>query len=456
MIGINRWKIDRPFYNELLSGLRGKTVSERATRFLKKFPKLTRKKDKIFLGSKQLLSTDMLDQVLNDALIAGDCPMSCEGCWYHLRDKYVGSLTRGKVTRWIQSLESWQLERTRPPNPDVTKGDYKHRREGITRFQLSRKNNGSWNALGMDLMYISKHWSKFLYFLCVVHLRSGYCWFVPLTNRKAKTLITPVEQILEDVKKRFGAPCKLVVTDPGAEFQGDFAEFLSSNKIRLDNEHKAYHCEKKIQQFGRTFSQLLGTKKVGFNKALILSVNKLNNTLSRVTGLKPIQVGHHTKVKKPRKLRKGKRERRPVQEFLVGQRVRFLKKNAEITNVFYKSYGSSSKLPKHENWSTGIHNITERKVIFGQPRYRLAGETTKWRKPWELQLVKPKILRTLSKPKKEPVLSKTDRQKLQKLKNETPTVRQDKHMKEIESDLGDYWKLPVSGRRRRKRVNYSE
>ena len=440
-MSINRWKISDKMYDEILEGLSGKPVSERTHSFLERFPKLSKRRDKVFLDDKQLLTVSMLDKVLNQELMSGVCPMSCEGCWYYLRDKYCGAMSRLKVTDWIKSLESYQLERVRPRNPDKVKADYRRRREGATRFLLTRKTGGDRNALGADLMYISKHWSKWKYFLCVVHLMSGYCWFEPLSGRKAKDLITPFKRIVKDCEKRFDCTVRLLQTDAGTEFIGDFDDYLDSAGIQHSNEWKSYHSERKIGQFGRTFGRLLA-KKVGFNEALVLAVAKLNNTRSRVTGMKPIEFKPNTKLKPSRVLRKGKRKATKDKEFEVGMTVRCLQKHADQLNTFYKSYAALTRKEKHENWSRETFKIVARKTISGEAKYRLAGER-KWKKAFELQLV-PDKTRKLTKPKQKLPLPAGSRRML---RAKAPKVRVDKDLKNIESDLGSYWK-PVQGRRR--------
>ena len=451
-MAVNRWKIDDNMYAEILKGLSGsKKITERTTHFLHKFPNLKRKNNKVFFENRQLITTGMLDKILNDELITGSCPMSCEGAYYYLRDKYCGALTRGKVTKWIQSLENYQKERVRPPNPNKTKGDYARPREGVTRFLLAKGSGGDWNTLGADLMYLSRHWTKWKYLLVVVHLRSGFSWFEPLSERTAKSLIAPFKRIVRKCEKRFDCVVKKLQTDPGVEFMGDFLEYLTSQKIELINEFKSYHSERKIGQFGRCFGRLLSNN-VGFNKALVLAASKLNNTKSRVTGMKPVDVRPNTKLKPPRKLQKGKRKKKKEVEFVKGDTVRYLKKHADQLNSFYKSYGALSRLEKHENWSAGVHTIVEKKFIFGEPRYRLGGEK-KWRKPWELAKIPP-VLRKLKKPKESLALPAGTQKEIQRLQKTAPSVRVDRELKNIQADLGTYWK-PVTGKRRRKKVSYS-
>ena len=449
-VSVNRYIIDNDMVSEIKVGLKGGIVSTRTAVFLKHFPSIQNRRGKLFLHERQVISVEELPKILNDELVSGSCPMSCEGAYNYLRKKYVGSLTRKNVTDFIQSLESWQLNKTRPPNPDQIKATYKHQFEGTTRFLLSTMSGGNWNTLCADLMYIPKQWSKFKFFLAVVHMRSGYCWFEPLVERKAKNLIAPFKRVLKDAEKRFGK-CKQLQTDAGVEFLADFGEFLKLSNIKHVNDYKSYHTERKIGQFGRSFGQLLGIG-VNFAEALVLTQQKLNNTKSRVIGKAPIDVGAHDRLKKPRKLKKGKRKQNPLEEFSEGDTVRFQKKNADTLNGFYKSYGSTSRKPKHENWSRTTPKIIEKKIIRGTRLYKLEGES-KWRKGWTLQKVTE--VRTLVRPKEKLKKAPSVQKQISAIKAKIPKVRVERQMKNLEAELGSYWK-PLSGRRRRKRVNYKE
>lgn len=448
---INRYVITDKMLHDIHEGLSGKVVDLRTAAFLKTFPGLENRRGTLFFGEKQLISTEQLPKILNDELVSGGCPMSCEAAYNYLRNKYIGALTRRKVSEFIKSLESWQLSKPRPPNPDQIRATYKNQYEGTTRFLLAPGSGGNWNALSSDLMYCPKQWSKFKFFLCVVHMRSGYCWFEPLVERKSKNLIAPFKRILKDAEERFGGKVKMLQTDGGVEYLNFFAKYLKSVGIKHVNDHKSYHCERKIGQFGRTFGHLLGIG-VQFAEALVLAVQKLNNTKSRITGKQPREVGTRDKLKKPRKNRKGKRKQKPLEEFAVSDKVRFQKKNADIMNGFYKSYGSTSRKPKHENWSHSTPKIIEKKTVRGTKLYKLENET-KWRKGWTLQKVTK--VRTLEVPKEKLKKSLDVRRKIAEITQKKPKVRVEKQMKALEPDLGSYWK-PVTGRRRRKRVHYKE
>jgi hypothetical protein len=121
-------------------------------------------------------------------------------------------------------------------------------------------------------------------------------------------------------------------------------------------------------------------------------------------------------------------------------------------NGFYKSYGSTSRKPKHENWSRQLLKIIKKKVVRGTKLYKLQGET-KWRKGWTLQ--KCTKVRKLEIPKKKLKKAPSVVRKIAEIKRKKPKVRVEKQMKQLEPDLGSYWK-PVTGRRRRKRVYYGQ
>ena len=445
---INRYDIDYDFLKRLQKGLRGKPPDEQIARFLKAFPHLTTKNGKVWSGDREILPIEDLHKVLNDELVSGMCPMSCEAAYNYLKLKYVGSLTKRKVKEFITSLESWQLNRKRQPNPVNIRATYKHGQEGITRFLLKKQSGGDWNHTSTDLMYIPRSWSKFSFFFCIVHVRSGFCFFEPLKRRRAKDLVAPFKRVLAQIEEKFG-PVKLLTSDDGVEFKKEFAVMLKEKNIKHLHAHKSYVCEKKIQQFGKTMGQLLGIG-VKFKEALALTILKLNNTYSNITGLKPTDVKPDTKLLPPRRLKKGNKKHRKLEEYNVGDSVRFAKKSQEDTNIFYKAYGSTSRLPKHENWSKQVVKIKKKKVIFGMPLYKLPRQT-KWKKGWELQRVKS--VRTLSMPTEKIKLPSDVRKKMLSVEKKTPEIRMDRDLNNLVADLGTYWQ-PVSGRRKRKKVNY--
>ncbi len=448
---LNRYKIDRYFVERLKKGLQGRPDKQIA-KVLTTLPGFTIEKGKVFWRKKEVLAIEDVPKILNDELTTGVCPMSIEAAYHYLKDKYVGALTRRNVEKFIKALESWQLTRRRQPNPARTKADYTHDRTGVTRFLLDKKSGGDWNHITCDLMYCPRSWSKYLYFLCVCHVRSGMCYFEPLSRRRAKDLIAPFKRVLGKIEEKFGH-VKLLTSDDGVEFRSDFAKWLKAREIKHIHDRKSFVSERRIQQFGKTMGQLLGigTK---FSEALALTVAKINNTHSRVTGHKAIDVGKQTKLKPVKALRKGRKKKRPLQEYKVGDFVRFAKKNQEDTAcTFYKAYGSTSRLPKHENWSRTVVKIKEKKVVFGNTLYKL-DKQKKWKKAWEIQKLAAvhKLVIPKEKLKKPPAMKK----QIASTEKQKPEARMTKEMTGLLTDLGTYWKAPVAGRRARKRVNYKE
>ena len=187
-----------------------------------------------------------------------------------------------------------------------------------------------------------------------------------------------------------------------------------------------------------------------FEKSLALARRKINNVQSRITGKKPNDVGTHDRLKKPRKLKKGRRKHNPLQEYFIGDRVRYQMKATEITNVMYKSYGGTSRKAKHQNWSVITPTVVDKKRVAGTLIYKLSSDK-KYRKGWELQKVDE--VRKLEIPKKPGKQAPRLLKEISEIKKKIPKVRKSVAMKSLEGQLGTYWK-PVAGRRQRKRVNY--
>ena len=185
-----------------------------------------------------------------------------------------------------------------------------------------------------------------------------------------------------------------------------------------------------------------------FREALALSLEKLNNIRSRITGKAPVDWTKFDNVKrrKPsRKLKKGYRKARGEIIFKVGDKVRHLLKAAEQLNKFYKSYRSLEETAKHSNWSKTVYVIQKKRTGAGISSYFLNG---KWYKGYQLQKVDGvlKLNPQEARPEKVPKQRKKAIQKIAK----PPKYRK---VKTLQIDMLG-WGQPVRGKRKRKKVNY--
>ena len=418
MTSLNRYKITDESLNDIIQGLLKKPTTPFAERVIQRFPALRTKNKKLFLDGQRVISIEELPKIVNDELVSGEAPLGIDSCYEYLSGKYCGSLTRRKVGAFIKATRTWQLSRTRPPNPNRVRASYATTSEGSTRYLLSKKQGGR-NLLSGDLMYVPESWALTKYFLCIVHNRSAYCWFEPLNGRKAKDLVAPFNRVLKDAEKRFGKVSGFM-SDQGAEFYGSFHRNLQNKHIMHFDISKAFQCERKIGEFGRTLGQLIGLG-LGFSEAVALAQAKLRNVRSRVTGQKAVDIGQQQTLKPGRRLKKGARKHVPAKVFEVGDSVRHLTKNADDTNVMYKSYGTTSRKQKHANWSAKVYKVIGKRKRSGVILYKLANNP-KLYKSWELQPITQVI--TLSVPKQKLEKTTALRAKIDSVKKSLDEARE--------------------------------
>ncbi len=434
---MNKYKFTDKFVADLLGAKNGKKTTKKAAEFLRKFPSLQKQGEKLFYDGKQIISETELPKVLEKELTARGCPMAVESAFNYCFKKYIG-MTRAKIKKFINSLESVQLMKRRPVNPEVRKGGYSRNAEGATRFLLDNPFLGDKNHCSTDLMQLAKHWTKFRYIIVVVHVRSGMAYFEPLLNKKPQSVLTKFKKIQKLIEDRFGK-IKLLTSDQGGEFLSVFRKYLLQNRIKHFNQYKAYTSEKKISQFGRYLGELLSIK-VPWETALALASEKVNNVKSRITGKTPMEFKRNDDLKAPRSLNQHKRKLQKIPVFQKNQKCRYLRKPADTLNPFYKSYWTGdNRTRKYQNWTKRLHVIKDVKQVAGLKVYKVDG---KYRKPWELQIVNEV---TKLVPQK---VTKAVKKKAKKIKKKEPKFRK---VLALESELGSYWGAPLTRRRASRR-----
>ena len=150
----------------------------------------------------------------------------------------------------------------------------------------------------------------------------------------------------------------------------------------------------------------------GFQKALELTLLKVNNHKNRITRKAPVDWTPQDFTKKMkrhnRKMRLYPKRKRPVQ-FQVKDRVRHMLRATLGKTTFYKSYeGMRSK--KHAMWSKKLYRITEKRKVTGRQKYKVAG---KWWFSNELLLCEEDIV-TLQGPSQKPRAKKPSKPKAAK------------------------------------------
>lgn len=401
-MNINRTRISQQYLSDLIQGAKGKPRNRKVRDFLKKW-KPTVKQNKLYVDGKQVVPYEEVDAVLKREAEDNGMPLSRDGAYHYLTKKYVG-FKRRMIMDWLKSVEQLQMIHKKPY---INTRANKANREGTKNYFMA---NNRLN-LGVDLFEMPRpQWSHYRYFFVAVLQRSGYCWFIPMKNKKAATALTHLKKVFADCKKRFGAVTG-VTSDNGSEFKGVFDAYLKKKgiirRILSDRGQMCWWVEKKNSTFARIFAPLRDI--YGFQKSLALALEKTNNIRSRVTKKAPVDwkpedftkhvKRHHRKLKHiPTKKKQPK--------YVVGQRVRHLMRQAMGKVAFYKSYeGLRSK--KHQMWSKTIYAITQVKKLGHYLHYKVNGD---WRRAHELQLIErpvvrlePRNQRPPEKPKKKPV-----------------------------------------------------
>ena len=403
---MNKCRIQRPFLrkvHELIGNKNPKdtTLNRRALLFIKKWD-LSKRNGKVYHQGREVIPIQDTEAILKQEAISGGMPLSRDGAFNYLKRKYVGFKKR-KILEWLSRVESIQLNKRRT---EVARSKPARRREGATNWRMAAFNEGRFN-LGIDLFEIPAEWSHFNYFFVAVLQKTGYTWVIPLEKKDAKKNLVALKQVFKECKFLFGSEPTGVTSDKGPEFKNHtMGGWLASKGVKQKFEKKLCSwVEKKNSQFGRAFAVMLdihrpkGKKKGGFWKALDLSVNKINNTVSRKTRKAPADWTPEDFTKRlPRYNRKIKAvpKRRKHAPFAIKDPVRQMQKQAVDKGGFYKSYeGTRSHF--HRMWSKQIFKITHKKSRgrgFGY-EYKIDNpEDHDWLPQRELQLIpKGKIVK---------------------------------------------------------------
>ena len=439
---MNKCKITKDFIKKIRVGLKGGKTNRKTRLWLQKWP-VTIKGNKIMHKNKPLVPKEDIHKILKKELLTGGCPLSIESAFNYLYSRMWG-ISRRDLADFLKKTEKYQLMKVRPPDPNKTKASYMSDREGVTRFLMEKKHGGK-NHLAADLMYIPKPWSKFKYFLCVVHIRSGYSWFEPQSSKTPQLTLTKFKPILKEVEKKYGK-VGMLSTDFGGEFLSVFKKFLEKRGITHQLDHKSFWAEKKIQTFGRLFGNMITVH--GFRKALALSLEKIRNIKNRVTRKAPAdwtKQDNEKRLPPARMLKKGKRTPRRTIEFELQDSVRHLLKAADQINAFYKSYRSLEGTNKHANWSKQVYKIQKKRFSAGNWIYFL---NQKWYKGWQLQKVDGVLTLSLdpTAPQKVP---KQRAKAIQKI----PVEPKYRKVQGLDIQMKG-WDQPLRAKRVRKKVNY--
>jgi len=396
---MNKCRIQRTFLRRVHDLIGDKNpkdtrLNRRALLFIKKW-ELSKKNGKVYHQGLQVIPLQDTEAILKQEAMTGGMPLSRDGAFAYLKRSYIG-FKKQRIMDWLSRIESLQLNKRRV---QVARSKPARRREGATNWRMAAFNEGRFN-LGVDLFAIPKEWSNFRHFFVAVLQKTGYTWAIPLKKKDAKKNLVALKYVFKDCKKLFGSEPTAVTSDKGGEFDNElWWNWLEKKKVKQKFEKKLCSwVEKKNSQFGRTFAVMLdvhrpqGKKTGGFKKALELTLDKLNNTVSRKTRKAAADWKPEDFTKRlPRYNRKIKSQpkRRKHAPFDLEDRVRQMQKQAIDKGGFYKSYeGMRSSF--HKMWSKQIFEITHKKSMgpgFGY-KYKINNPADHdWLPQRELQLI---------------------------------------------------------------------
>ena len=396
---MNKCRIQRTFLRRVHDLIGDKNpkdtkLNRRALLFIQKW-ELSKKNGMVFHAGLQVIPIQDTEAILKQEAMTGGMPLSRDGAFNYLKRSYVGFKKR-RIMDWLNRVESLQLNKRRV---QVARSKPARGREGATNWRMASFNEGRFN-LGVDLFDIPREWSHFGHFFVAVLQKTGYTWAIPLLKKDAKKNLVALKRVFRECKALFGSEPSAVTSDKGGEFDNKlWWKFLETKGVKQKFEKKLCSwVEKKNSQFGRTFAIMLdvhrpqGKKKGGFYKALELTLDKLNNTVSRKTRMAAADWKPADFTKRlPRYNRKIKSvpKRRMHLPFKMKARVRQMQKQAIDKGGFYKSYeGMRSSF--HQMWSKEIFEITHKKSMgpgFGH-KYKINNpEDHDWLPQRELQLI---------------------------------------------------------------------
>ena len=401
---MNRCRITTEFFDLLRDGIKtGKPKNRKVRLFLEKWqPKL--KRGSLWYDGKEIIPYEKTGEIMKLEAQSNGMPLSRDGAFKYLQKRFIGFKKR-RVMDFLKSVEQLQMLRKRPhKNTRVNR----HTREGVASGLMRNSKGGKWN-LGIDFFENPKEWVKYAYTFVAVLQRTGYMWLVPTKRKSAGAALTALKRVVQDAKKQMGIKVTGITHDAGGEFVNKkFEKYCADNGIQAEVVQLCWWVEKKNSTWARTYGALRAIH--GHRKALALTLEKVNNTVNRVTGRAPADVTADTKLRRKRRNLKKQPKLRKQPVYDVGDRCRVLLKYAQGKAAFYKSY-EGLRSEHHGIWSKRVFRIAQKKKRGYEYMYLV---DSKWRPASDLQLITGTIVVLEGKTSKPPKKGKQKRPKSSK------------------------------------------
>ena len=351
--------------------------NNKKTSILKRF-KITRKGDTLMFQGLPIVPASQVEGKIKAGL-QGAGPIGIETLFFWLKEKYHG-IPRREIAKYMKSLESYQKLKSRPA---VHKKKYLYRKEGVTNTYLRK--GTTW---GVDLIQPTKgafsERIKEKFVMVIVDQKTSFCWAKELDGGKsARNCLKVLKWAYNDAKKNNYPLPKVCTSDQGKEFLSVFSEWCKTMGIKRVWLKLVASVESRNSVLQRILAQMIGgyNNISDFPEALRKSVVKLNNTRSRITGLRPAVAITRKKItRKERVLRKGG-DRVEQPKYEVGDLVRAMTALSSDKNQFYKSYLGLAQ--DKSRWGQPA-KIKQRKKFGGLYKYKVRNA---WKFSHELQKV---------------------------------------------------------------------
>lgn len=244
-----------------------------------------------------------------------------------------GQFSKSYIRKWLQSKDSYTLHKP-----------------VIKRFRKNRvivgKINQQFQADLVDMQSLSKYNDGYRYLLTCIDVLSKYAWAIPLSDKKAETVVSGFEKIFSE-----RVPCKLQ-TDAGGEFKNHILKkYLNKKNIgyfTTDNDTKASI----VERFNRTLKTRMWKYFTEMNTYRYLDViTKLvasyNHTWHRSIQMEPAAVSKENQSIVLKNLYGSKILPKSRPKLKVGDTVRISKEKLH----FQKGY--------EQNWTQEIFTISQ-------------------------------------------------------------------------------------------------
>ena len=125
--------------------------------------------------------------------------------------------TRREVMAWLKEQELHQLYRGAKKSA------------GISSFRPIKP----LNSLSADLIdFTNKKAMNYGYILVIVDNFSRFMWARAITRKQPSKVAPKMEDVLDEIKKKYDEVPKYIQTDDGGEFKGEFLTLLKSRDIK--------------------------------------------------------------------------------------------------------------------------------------------------------------------------------------------------------------------------------